>query len=123
MPYTTDGLDQWLSLLDNRRSARVEILHNIDEVERVASFRRGAWKLVLGEFKNGAFDAYYGEDGTWNVQYVPYDYSGVVDSDTTKALNSLIRTSTPSEMSLLRDQATINCPWSNSSTCDPKPGT
>lgn len=122
LPFDTDGLDQWLSLVQNVRSPRTEFLYNIDEIERNAAYRRGNWKLVVGQYKGGKFDAHFGHRGDENVRFIPYDYSSVINSDVSKSLATVGRVASPSEITFIRNQATVNCPWRNSTTCIPGTG-
>ncbi|XP_077296913.1 arylsulfatase B-like isoform X2 [Arctopsyche grandis] len=122
LPYDTDGLDQWSSLLDNTLSARSEVLLNIDEKKRTAGFRRGSWKLVIGQSGNGDYDHYFGEDGTRNIRFVAYDFYGISNSDVSRALSTVSRITTQHEMAVLRDSATVRCSWRNVSTCETAPG-
>lgn len=122
LPYDTDGLDQWSTLLDNSLSARTEVLLNIDEKKRTAGYRRGSWKLVIGQNGNGDFDHYFGEDGTRNIRFVAYDFYGISNSDVSRALQTVSRVTTQHEMAVLRDSATVRCSWRNVSTCETAPG-
>lgn len=44
-----DGVDQWPALSRGAPTRRLEVLHNIDDIEKYAALRRGDWKYVTGE--------------------------------------------------------------------------
>lgn len=44
-----DGVDQWAALSQEHPSRRLEVLHNIDDIDKYAALRRGDWKYVTGE--------------------------------------------------------------------------
>ena len=50
LPHNLDGKDQWDTIVNNKKSARKDLLLNIDEVERNAAIREGPWKLIFGKF-------------------------------------------------------------------------
>lgn len=45
-----DGVDAWEALTDDKDSPRKIILHNIDNVQGIASITIGDWKLIKGEY-------------------------------------------------------------------------
>ncbi|CAG2102209.1 unnamed protein product, partial [Medioppia subpectinata] len=58
------GVSQWQTLSNNGRSARSELVHNIDPVWNVSAIRSGDWKLLQGlVFAN------------WSQWYPPFGHS------------------------------------------------
>ncbi|GBP53716.1 Arylsulfatase J [Eumeta japonica] len=52
---TLDGINQWSSITVNTNSRRKEVLITIDDEEGFAAYRRGDYKLVIGNVKNGDY--------------------------------------------------------------------
>ncbi|KAK3932621.1 Arylsulfatase J [Frankliniella fusca] len=90
LPDTLDGLDQWdvLAGAAPAPSRRLEVLHNIDDIDGYAALRRGDWKYVTGNTQDGEADHWFGEKGR-GVQNPPYPLEAVLHSKVGAALAGL----------------------------------
>lgn len=113
LPENLDGKDQWDSISNNKKSARNDLLLNIDEVKKTAAFRAGRWKLSFGTYgTNGSYDTYLGVSGSESVNPA-YNIEAITTSPVWKAISSLRtrkhKTLTQNEIMQLRLQATLKC--------------
>ncbi|XP_052129485.1 arylsulfatase I-like [Frankliniella occidentalis] len=117
-----DGVDQWDALTRGGPSRRLEVLHNIDDIDKYAALRRGDWKYVTGTTHEGEADHWFGEQGR-GVQNPPYPLDAVLHSKAGAALAGLgaamqIKGAAPDGYSpltraaaqRLRAEAEVRCP-------------
>ena len=82
-----DGIDMWESISEGAESPRIELLHNIDDIDSYAAIRRGQWKYLYGSTTGGKGDAWYGSNGR-NKEYT-YDEKAVLTSQVGSTLAGL----------------------------------
>lgn len=83
-----DGVDQWPALSRGAPTRRLELLHNIDDLEKYAALRRGDWKYVTGNTQDGVADHWFGEAGR-NASNPAYSLDAVLHSKAGVALAGL----------------------------------
>ncbi|KAK9872814.1 hypothetical protein WA026_019598 [Henosepilachna vigintioctopunctata] len=82
----TDGVDQWLSISQNKPSKRKNILINIDEVKLYSGVigYGGRYKLLNGTIQSGFYDSFTGEPQSSNK--MDYDIAAILNSRVNKAI-------------------------------------
>lgn len=113
-----DGINQWKALTENLPSTRSRIINTIDEIDGFSSILDNDWKLVNGTNLNGIYDGWL---GTHNDEYhYPEYFSDVINSECGKAFSQFLRKDlNKAKISILRSEATIQCPNSvNTRPCN-----
>lgn len=102
-----DGVDQWATIVSEKKTRRKNVLLNIDEKEALSGALMGRYKLI-----NGAklmYGDYYGDSGT-SESYPEYNVSKVLHSAAGLALASVSNATFNSERIIeLRRAATVVC--------------
>lgn len=83
-----DGVDHWPALSAGAPTRRLEVLHNIDDIDKYAALRRGDWKYVTGTTHGAAADHWFGETGR-GAENPGYSLDAVLHSKAGAALAGL----------------------------------
>ncbi|XP_043275094.1 arylsulfatase B-like [Venturia canescens] len=105
-----DGVNHWPHFSKGKSSPRESLLLNIDELAPTEGAIHRRFKLVRGSYKQGYYDQYYGESGR-NRDVPEYNYTTVHRSAVASSISAHIQgpMTQPSQMSHLRDQASVIC--------------
>ncbi|XP_067013842.2 arylsulfatase B [Anabrus simplex] len=101
-----DGVDQWDQLTGkSTKSARQEVLLNIDEKAKNSAILQGHWKLVIGTVQGGQFDGFLSDPGR-SKEYPSYDAEEVVKAASNMGIDHDL---TQDIVLQLRRKASISC--------------
>ncbi|XP_043603909.1 arylsulfatase B-like [Bombus pyrosoma] len=102
-----DGVDQWATIVSEKKTRRKNVLLNIDEKQGLSGALMGRYKLINGA--NLSYGDYYGDSGT-SESYPEYNVSNVLHSAAGSALASVSNATLNSERIIeLRRAATVVC--------------
>ncbi|XP_068987005.1 arylsulfatase I-like isoform X1 [Bombus flavifrons] len=102
-----DGVDQWATIVSEKKTRRKNVLLNIDEKHALSGALMGRYKLINGA--NLTYGDYYGDSGT-SESYPEYNVSNVLHSAAGSALASVSNATFNSERIIeLRRAATVVC--------------
>ncbi|KAJ8688034.1 hypothetical protein QAD02_023829 [Eretmocerus hayati] len=102
-----DGIDQWPTISQGRKSDRNSVFLNIDEVLRNEGAIKGEFKYM--KLGHSSFGKHYGKRGQ---EYSPsYNVTSVLESQTAKAIDSLKQHLLPGDDAItrLRKETEIKC--------------
>lgn len=110
-----DGVNQWETITENMKSARSEILYNIESVFGFSAIMSDGWKLVNGS-ENIKNADWFGSSGE-NAELSFKDYiEEVLNSETAKSLPKLSK----SEIEEMFKNSTVECgELTSSEKCNP----
>ncbi|XP_035786416.1 arylsulfatase B-like [Anopheles albimanus] len=107
LPQELDGISVWKELNTGEPTARIEILHNIDDIWQSAALTVGSWKIVKGTHYNGTWDGWYGPAGTRKEAAYPLD--DILNSTAGRVLSKLKQLPMKETILRLRRAATVSC--------------
>ncbi|XP_049543206.1 arylsulfatase B-like [Anopheles darlingi] len=107
LPEDLDGISVWKELNTGEPTARIEILHNIDDIWQSAALTVGSWKIVKGTHYNGTWDGWYGPAGTRKETAYPLD--AILNSTAGLVLSKVKVLPTKETILQLRRAATVSC--------------
>lgn len=102
-----DGIDQWSSIVSEKKTNRSGVLLNINEVSKLSGALVGKYKLIKGV--NLEYGDYYGYSGT-DESYPEYNTSSVLQSLAGSAIAAISKTKLATkDIVKLRDEARVVC--------------
>ncbi|GFG35010.1 hypothetical protein Cfor_01113 [Coptotermes formosanus] len=104
-----DGMNAWMTLLEDLPSNRTSVLHNIDDIYGNAALTVGDWKIVKGTTYGGMWDSWYGPSGRGETAGQKYDMYQVMASLAGRAVARVGTPLTPTIIQTLRNEAEVIC--------------